>query len=145
LKSGSGPTGPDADTAPVNTRTKMIARNTALLAVALWLAPISVGAKVGEFTGDDYLRHCATTDPSWTPKNKTEQEMAVYCVGYIEAAVTLIVLMDGQSFCLPSGATPQDVLKATVAFMQTRPDQKQYLFASTMVAAVQTQWPCRSK
>jgi hypothetical protein len=71
--------------------------------------------------------------------------MAIYCWGYIEAAVTLIVLMDGQSFCLPTGATSQDVLKATVAFMQEHPDQKQYLLASTMVAAVQAQWPCRSK
>jgi hypothetical protein len=56
-----------------------------------------------------------------------------------------IVLMDGQSFCLPTGGTPQDVLKGTVSFMQAHPDQKQYLLASVMVAAVRAQWPCRSK
>src|SRR5262245_42097825 len=76
-----------------------------LIAVALWLVPVSVGAKVGEFTGDDYLRYCTSTNPNWTPQNKTEQEMAVYCLGYVEAAVTLIVLMDGQSFCLPTAGT----------------------------------------
>lgn len=116
-----------------------------LIALALWLMPISVDAKVGQLTGDDYLRQCTTTDPNWKPQNNAEQEVAVYCIGYIEAAVTIIVLMDGQSFCLPAGARPQDVLKATVAFMQAHPDQKQYLLASVMVAAVQAQWPCRSK
>jgi Rap1a immunity proteins len=104
-----------------------------------------VDAKVGQFTGDDYLSQCATSNPKWKPQNNSEQNMAVFCAGYIEAAVTLIVLMDGQSFCLPIGATPQDVLKATFAFMQAHPDQKQYLFASLMVAAVQAQWPCQSK
>jgi Rap1a immunity proteins len=83
-----------------------------------------------------YLRQCTSDDPNWKPQNHTEQEMAVYCWGYVEAAVTLIVLMDGYSFCLPTGATQQDVLKATFAFMQAHPEQKQYLFASTMMTAV---------
>ena len=111
----------------------------------LWLAPISVDAKVGEFTGDNYLNECTTNDPNWKPRNSDEHDRAVYCIGYIDAAITLIVLSNGQSYCLPTGATPQDVLKATVAFMQSHPDQKQYLFASVMVAAVLAQWPCRSK
>jgi Rap1a immunity proteins len=94
-------------------------------------------AKVGQFTGDDYLRQCTSTNPNWTPQNKDEQEMAVYCVGYIEASITLIVAMDGRTYCLPVGATPQDVLKATVAFLQANPEQKQNLFA------IVRRWPCK--
>lgn len=121
------------------------AAQVGLMAVALWLTPISVDAKVGQFTGDDYVRGCTTSDPDWKPQNTTEEEMTVYCAGYVEAAVTLIVLMDGQSFCLPMGATPQDVVEATIAFMQTDPFQKQYLLANVMVAAVRAKWPCQSK
>jgi Rap1a immunity proteins len=120
-------------------------RALGVAALALGLASLTADAKVGEFTGEDYLRQCTTSNPDWKPQNNAEQEMAVYCVGYIEAAVAMIVLMDGKSFCLPTRATPQDVLKATVAFMQAHPDQKQYLLASVMVAAVQAQWPCGSK
>jgi hypothetical protein len=112
------------------------------MVVALCLSPISVGAKVGEFTGEDYLRQCTTTDPNWKPQSKEEQDDAVFCVGYIEAAVTFLALLDRQVFCLPTGATPQDILKATVAFMQAHPDQIQYLFASVMVAALKAKWPC---
>ncbi len=99
-------------------------------------------AKVGQFTGDDYIRQCTSTNPNWTPQNKDEQEMAVYCVGYIEASITLIVAMDGRSYCLPVSTTPQDVLKATVAFLQANPEQKQNLFAVMMMMAVQDHWPC---
>jgi hypothetical protein len=116
-----------------------------LLAVALFQAPISVGAKVGELTGDDYLRHCTTTKPELPPKNTEEQEMAVYCVGYIEGAVTVLIALDGKSFCMPQNATPQDVLRATFTFMLAHPDQKQYLFASVMLAAARDQWPCKAK
>jgi hypothetical protein len=99
-------------------------------------------AKVGEFTGDDYLRQCTSADPNWRPQSNSEQEMAVYCVGYVEASITLILLMDGRTYCLPTGATPQDVIKTTVAFMQAHPDQKQYLFASVIMGAVLDRWHC---
>jgi hypothetical protein len=105
----------------------------------------SVGARVGEFTGDDFLNRCTTTKPDQSPKNTEEQEMAVYCVGYIEGAVAAIVALDGQSYCLPSNATPQDMLKATITFMQSHPDQKQNLFASVILAAAVDQWPCKTR
>jgi hypothetical protein len=108
----------------------------------LLLAEISQ-AKVGEFTAADYLRGCTSTDPSWKPQNQDQQDTAAFCVGYIEAAVEFIVLMDRRTYCLPTGATPQDLLKATVAFMKAHPEQKQYLFASVMMAAVQDHWPCQ--
>lgn len=115
-----------------------------LMAWLMLVLPIAgtSDAKVGQFTGDDYLRQCTSTDPNWTPQSKDEQEMAVYCVGYLEASITLIAAMDGRSFCLPVGATPQDVLKATIAFLQAKPDQKQNLFAVVMMKAVQDHWPC---
>jgi hypothetical protein len=100
-------------------------------------------AKVGELTGGDYLSQCTSTDRNWKPQTSSEQEMAVYCVGYIEGAITLIHLMDGQAYCLPTGATPQDVIKATVAFMQAHPEQKSHLFASVIMAAVLDRWSCR--
>jgi hypothetical protein len=115
------------------------------VAAMLWLNSAPVAAKFGEFTGDDYFQHCTSTDPNWKPQSKSEQEMTMYCWGYIDAAITLIILMDGRSFCLPTGSTPQDVLKATIAFLQAHSDQKQYLLASSIVAAVQAQWPCPSK
>jgi hypothetical protein len=118
---------------------------TILIAVALLLTPMSVGAKVGEFTGDNYFKECTTTDPNWKPKNSEEQDKAVYCIGYIDAAVTFLVMMNGLSYCLPTNSTPQDILKATIAFMQAHPEQTQYLFGSVMMAAVQNQWPCGSK
>jgi Ssp1 endopeptidase immunity protein Rap1a len=113
----------------------------ATLTASLMLLPMAETsyAKVGQFTGDDYLRHCTS---NWTPQNKDEQEMAIYCVGFIEATITLIVAMDGRTYCLPVGATPQDVLKATVAFLQANPEQKQNLFAIVMMMAVQDHWPC---
>ena len=109
----------------------------------LWFAPTKLDAKVGELTGEDYLQQCTSTDPNWKPKNDPEQAMAVYCVGYIDAAVTMIAFMDGRSFCLPKDTTPQDILTATTAFLQAHPDQKEQLLASTMIAAVQSQWPCK--
>jgi Rap1a immunity proteins len=116
------------------------------LTIALCLLmPISAEAKVGEFTGEDYLRQCTTTKPDQPPGNTEEQEMAVYCVGYIEGAITVLVALDGRLFCMPQNATPQDVLKATFAFMQAHPDQKQYLLASVMMAAAIDQWPCKTK
>jgi hypothetical protein len=125
----------------------MIRHSSALLltVVLCLLAPISAGAKVGEFTGEDFSRHCTTTKPDQPPKTTEEQEMAVYCVGYIEGAITVIVALDGQAFCIPHNTTPQDVLKRTFTFMQAHPDQKQYLFASVMLAAVLDQWPCKAK
>jgi hypothetical protein len=36
--------------------------------IALTLTPISVDAKIGEFTGDDYFRECTTTNPEQRPK-----------------------------------------------------------------------------
>ena len=117
----------------------------AWLILVLWLAPISVEAKVGEFTGDDFLNQCTTANSDWTPHSHEEHDRAVYCVGYIDATITMIVLANGQSFCLPTGITPQDVIQATVAFMQDHPDRKEDLFASVMVAAVRIQWPCQSK
>jgi Rap1a immunity proteins len=119
---------------------------TLLMAVVLALAPISVNAKIGEFTGNDYFRECTTTNADQRPKNADEQDMAVFCVGYTVGAVTTILAMNGRLFCIPPNTTtPQDILKATVAFMQTHPDQKQYLLASVMLGAVAAQWPCKSK
>jgi Rap1a immunity proteins len=115
----------------------------ALISALLMTLDGRTDAKVGEFTGDDYLRQCSSTDPNWKPKSNSEQEMAVYCIGYIDAAVTFIVLMDGQGYCLPTGATPQDVLRTTVTFMQAHPEQKSYLFGSVMMAAMLDRWPCR--
>src|SRR5215472_5921940 len=89
-----------------------------IVTLVLWFAPTKLDAKVGELTGEDYLQQCTSTDPNGNPKNDLEQAMAVYCVGYIDAAVTMIALMDGQSFCLPKGATPRDILQATIAFLQ---------------------------
>jgi hypothetical protein len=124
----------------------LIRHYNALMAVGLCLlVPTLVGAKVGEFTGEDFSRQCTTTKPDQSPKNTEEQEMAVYCVGYIEGAITVINALDGRSFCMPQNVTPQDVLKTTFTFMQAHPDQKQYLFASVMLAAVLDQWPCRTK
>jgi len=114
-----------------------------IVTLTLWFAPTKLDAKVGEFTGEDYLQQCTSTDPNRKPGNDLEQAMAVYCVGYIDAAVTMIAFMDGRSFCLPKGTTPQDILTATTAFLQAHPDQKQDLLARTMVAAVQSQWPCK--
>jgi hypothetical protein len=71
--------------------------------------------------------------------------MAVYCAGYIGGAIAVIIALDGGSFCIPHNATPQDVLKTTVTFMQAHPDQKQYLFASVMLAAVLNERPCKAK
>jgi hypothetical protein len=118
---------------------------TLLMAVVLALAPISVNAKIGEFTGDDYFRECTTTNADQRQKNADEQDMAVFCVGYTAGAVTTILAMNGRFSCIPDDTTPQDILKATVAYMQAHPDQKQYLLASTMLAAVVVQWPCQSK
>jgi hypothetical protein len=123
------------------TATKILAA----VAVVLWLTQMSATAKVGEFTGEDYLRQCTSTDPNWKAQNQTEHDDAVFCVGYIEAAVTFIVFMDRALYCLPANTTTQDILKATVAYMQSHPDEKQYLFASTMLAAVRAQWPCKPK
>jgi len=117
----------------------------ALIAVTLWLTPISAGAKVPELTGAEYLSRCTSKDRNWKPRNQDEQDDAVYCLGYIEGAVTLIILWDGQAYCLPPRATRQDMIRATFEFMQDHPEQKQYLFASVMVAAARAQWPCRSK
>ena len=69
----------------------------------LWFAPTKLDAKVGELTGEDYLQQCTSTDPNWKPKNDPEQAMAVYCVGYIDAAVTMIAFMDGRSFLPAEG------------------------------------------
>jgi hypothetical protein len=126
----------------------MIGRPSAwVVAIALCSTPMSVDANVGSFTGDDYLRLCATINLD-RPQNDLaydrDRDMAIYCAGYIEAAVVLIVLMDKQSYCLPTGATSQDVVKVTVAFMQAHREQRKQLLASVMVAAVQAQWPCRS-
>ena len=115
------------------------------IAAALWFMSIPVDAKVGEFTGDDYLRHCVGPDPNWKPKNRDEQDMAVYCAGYVEGAITLIVVMDGRGYCLPKGTTPQDVMKATFSFLRNHPDQKQYLLGGAMFAAAMLNWPCRSR
>jgi Rap1a immunity proteins len=114
-----------------------------LTSLLLLVAAGTSDAKVGEFTGDDYLHQCTSADPHWTPQNNSEQEMAVFCVGYIEGAITLIISMDRREYCLPTGATPQDVIKTTFAFLQAHPDQKQHLFASVMLAAVLDRWPCR--
>jgi hypothetical protein len=114
-----------------------------IVTLVLWFAPTKLDAKVGELTGEDYLQQCTSTDPNRKPNDDLEQAMAVYCVGYIDAAVTMIAHMDGRSFCLPKDTTPQDILKATTAFLQTHPDQKQQLLASTMIAALQSQWPCK--
>ncbi|WP_452100625.1 Rap1a/Tai family immunity protein [Bradyrhizobium monzae] len=34
------------------------------------------------------------------------------------------------------------MIKTTVAFMQAHPDEKQYRFASVIMAAVRDRWPC---
>jgi hypothetical protein len=41
----------------------------AWLILVLWLAPISVEAKVGEFIGDDFLNQCTTANSDWTPRD----------------------------------------------------------------------------
>jgi hypothetical protein len=118
-----------------------------LLIVALCaIAPISVVvAKVGKFSGEDFLRHCTTSKPDQPPKNTEEQEMAVYCVGYIEGAITAILAQDGQSFCIPQNTTPADVIGKTFTFMQDHPEQQQDRLAGVMLAAVKDQWPCKTK
>jgi hypothetical protein len=117
-----------------------------LVAVALCSTPVSVGAQVGSpLTGEDYLHLCTTTNLGWKPEGDLQQDMAIFCAGYIRAAVTLIVSMDRQFFCLPKDMTPREVVKATVAFMQAHPDQKEFPLANTMVAAVRDRWPCGSK
>jgi len=116
-----------------------------IVTLTLWFALTKLDAKVGEFTGEDYLHQCTSIDPNRNLKNDLEQAMAVYCVGYIDAAVTMIAHMERQSFCLPKGTTPQDILKATIAFLQTHPDQKQQLLASTMIAALQLPLIVRSQ
>jgi Rap1a immunity proteins len=114
--------------------------------IALTLTPISVDAKIGEFTGDDYFRECTTTNPEQRPKSADEQDMAVFCIGYTVGAFTTMIAMNGSNFCIPvDTTTPQDILKATVSFMQAHPEQKQYLLASVMLAAVIDRWPCQRK
>jgi hypothetical protein len=125
----------------------MIERAAAwLVAVALCSTPVSVGAQVGStLTGEDYLDLCTTTNLGWQPESNVQRDVAIFCAGYIRAAITLIVSMDKQLFCLPKGMTPGEVIKTTVAFMQAHPDQKELPLANTMVAAVRDRWPCGSK
>jgi hypothetical protein len=120
--------------------------DTLFATIVLALSTISVDAKTGEFTGDDYFRECTTTNPDQRPKNADEQDMAVFCIGYTVGAFTTIIAMNGSYFCIPVNiTTPQDILKATVAFMQAHPEQKQYLLASVMLAAVIDRWSCQPK
>ena len=74
-----------------------------IVTLTLWFALTKLDAKVGEFTGEDYLHQCTSIDPNRNLKNDLEQAMAVYCVGYIDAAVTMIAHMDGQSFLPAEG------------------------------------------
>ena len=114
-------------------------------AVALCSAPSLVAAKVGSFTGDDYLHRCTKHNPDWKPGNNDEQEDAIFCLGYVEAAVTLIVWTDQTIVCLPNGVTPQDMLKATFTYLRAHPNQIEYLLPNTMVAGVRDRWPRGSK
>lgn len=116
-----------------------------LIATLCLLASVSTSAKVGKFSGEDFLRQCTTNKPDQPPENKEEQEMAVYCVGYIEGAITVILAQDGQSFCIPQNTTPADLIRATFTFMQDHPDQQQNLFGSVILAAVLDRWPCKAK
>jgi hypothetical protein len=114
-----------------------------VMVVAWCLGPMPTEAKIGEFTGEDYLRRCTTPDPNWKPRNRDEQDDAVFCIGYLEGAMTLIVAMDSRFYCFPKEATPQEVLKATFSFMQAHPEQKQYLFGGVMLTAILVQYPCQ--
>jgi hypothetical protein len=123
---------------------KMMARITAsLFGAALALTGTGTvgnanGAKFEPLIGDDYLTQCMAA-----PRNTVEDMLAAHCNGYVEAAVTFIVLMNGVRYCIPLDTSPQDVLDATVAFLRAHPDNKQYLFASVMLAAVEAKWPCK--
>ena len=50
-----------------------------IVTLALWFAQTSLDAKVGEFTGEDYLQQCTSTDPNWKPKNDLEQASGRFC------------------------------------------------------------------
>ena len=74
-----------------------------------------------------------------------EDMLVAFCNGYIEAAVAVMVLMNGQYFCMPLDTPSQDLVDAAVAFLRAHPDYEQYMFASVMLTAAEAQWPCRSK
>jgi hypothetical protein len=106
----------------------------------LAVTPNIVFAKAGSFTGDDWFKYCLSDQPSGPPPaDRYEQDMVVYCAGYIEASVTMITALDA---CIPDTATPADVILATVNWFRKHPDQKPFLLAGSIATAVREKWPC---
>jgi len=99
--------------------------------------------KAGEFTGSDFLHYCVTTDPDAEAGDRYEQDMVVYCNGYMEAVVTLVLIMSGKEVCLPENATPKDIYGATLKFLRQHPEREALRLAGTALTAVMMKWPCK--
>ena len=113
------------------------------VAAIISMASVSpVSAKVGEWTGDDLLKYCVSNDPNNSPKTRDENDLIVYCYGYVEGTIVSALIFDGKLFCLPKGLTPADMLMTTVNFFLAHPEQKRYTAASSMFAAARERWPC---
>lgn len=110
-----------------------------------WIvAPSSVSSsgKAGDFTGEDFTHYCVTTDPDAPAGDRHEQEMVVYCHGYMEAVITMVGIMNGKEVCLPENSTPKDIYGATLEYLQQHPDHKSFRLAGTVIDAAMTKWPC---
>ncbi len=100
-------------------------------------------AKAGEFTAGDWIKYCTAPNPSDPGKDRYEQDMVVYCNGYFEATVTTLVLFDKRLFCLPKEVTPLHMMRVTFEWLKKHEDQKKYLAAGVIAAAVAEKWPCK--
>lgn len=110
--------------------------------VILALSASASTACAESLTGDDFLKLCVSTDPNSQPKDRDESDEIVRCLGYFEGTVTTMFTLNKAVFCLPSSASPKDILINTVNWLRNHPDQKKYLAASDIVAAAQEKWPC---
>jgi hypothetical protein len=120
-----------------------LASTLALVSVVISLVPFQAHGKAGVFTGEDFLRYCVSEKPNSTPATRDENDHVIFCLGYLEGAVAMLIGVDRLKYCLPDNAAPGDIVVATVTWLKSHPDRKQNLAAASILNAVIEKWPCR--
>ena len=114
-----------------------------IIILVLHLSESLALAKGGEWTGDDLVKYCTSDKPNARAKDKDEEDRVTYCLGYLEAMLTTIYLLNGKVACIPEETKKGTIVVAIVSWLKKHPDQGQYLAAGSGFLATREKWPCQ--
>jgi hypothetical protein len=89
------------------------------------------------------LHRVTTSADAIKPTDRDENDHVIYCDGYLEGAMTAVLMLENDLICAPRNARPVDVVRLVVDRLQRHPEDKRKLLAMVIWNAALDGWHCK--